>query len=364
MLDLAKAHLNNDNDTLAIQYALQAKKAGKRIADYSLVTKSENLYAIASFYTGNCMTTINILEAELQTENPVNLCSSVGHLGLAYLDAGHMDKAELLYGAYKDTPHPAILTLGYKLAEAKKDYKKATTIRENLLHLSDSIFGQALTENFDRAFKDRQKYDDDIRLTKERHARILRKVLILIAVSVLSIICFFAFRTYRKQKKQIKRNIEIADNLKEILTLKESEMTKAKESINSLMNERFSEIDNWCQRCYESKAANNSEEKLSNLVESFIDDMSSRDEGVARLYEIANKNYNNVMERLHQALPGMKKADYLLFLYTLLGFSTSAIALFLREDKIDSVYNRKARLKRKLKTLDTDASSEFIGILS
>ena len=52
-------------------------------------------------------------------------------------------------------------------------------------------------------------------------------------------------------------------------------------------------------------------------------------------------------------MPNLKEADYLLFLYTTLGFSITAIALFLNEEKVDAVYNRKARLKNKIRNLGT-----------
>ena len=67
----------------------------------------------------------------------------------------------------------------------------------------------------------------------------------------------------------------------------------------------------------------------------------------------ANEHNSNIITSFKADLPNLKEADYLLFLYTTLGFSITAIALFLNEEKGDAVYNRKARLKNKIRNLGT-----------
>ena len=60
----------------------------------------------------------------------------------------------------------------------------------------------------------------------------------------------------------------------------------------------------------------------------------------------------------------MKEADYRLFLFSLLGFSIPAIAVFLKEKKITAVYDRKRRLKDKIKTLDPIKSNRYLAFLN
>ena len=70
------------------------------------------------------------------------------------------------------------------------------------------------------------------------------------------------------------------------------------------------------------------------------------------------------MSAFRADLPSLKPADYQLFLFSILGFSTSAISVFLKEEKLDAVYNRKSRLKAKIKKLDSeDVRSKYLSYL-
>lgn len=85
------------------------------------------------------------------------------------------------------------------------------------------------------------------------------------------------------------------------------------------------------------------------MVEQFSTDKNK----ITELENIIDSNKSNLISDFKKDLPDLKMADYLLFLYSVLGFSTNAIALFLKEDKIDAVYNRKARLKQKIRKLES-----------
>ena len=151
--------------------------------------------------------------------------------------------------------------------------------------------------------------------------------------------------------------------MQEILQLKESEFTDAQHSIRELLSSRYQVIDNLCRTYYENKAIGLVKKKISNEIEKLIEDFSSNKQKISELEKFVNKNYTNIIISFKADFPNLKEADYLLFLYTSLGFSISAIALFLKEDKLDAVYNRKARLKTKIRKLNPEQADNYLKIL-
>ncbi len=69
------------------------------------------------------------------------------------------------------------------------------------------------------------------------------------------------------------------------------------------------------------------------------------------------------MSKFNADFPNLMENDYLLFLYSIYGFSTSAIALFLGLDNVTGVYDRRKRLKNKIKASDSGNRQIYLAIL-
>ena len=59
------------------------------------------------------------------------------------------------------------------------------------------------------------------------------------------------------------------------------------------------------------------------------------------------------MKRFKAALPTVKEEDYLLYMFTVAGFSSTTISTLLEKDK-PYVYNRLYRLKERLKNIESE----------
>ncbi|MBR6639013.1 MAG: hypothetical protein IKL35_01480, partial [Muribaculaceae bacterium] len=143
-----------------------------------------------------------------------------------------------------------------------------------------------------------------------------------------------------------------AQNLREILQTNASE---TQHIIDNLLATRFEVIDNLCKTLYENKSTGlDNKKRIYSEVEKLIEQFSTNKQKITELENFANKHHSNIITSFKTDLPNLKEADNLLFLYTTLGFSITAIALFLNEEKMDAVYNRKARLKNKIRKLGDD----------
>jgi hypothetical protein len=68
------------------------------------------------------------------------------------------------------------------------------------------------------------------------------------------------------------------------------------------------------------------------------------------------------MTRLRAAFPKWKEEDFLLYLFTASGFSSTTISTLLEKDK-PYVYNRVYRLKERIKSADTTDKELFLSCL-
>lgn len=149
--------------------------------------------------------------------------------------------------------------------------------------------------------------------------------------------------------------------MQDIIQLKQTKFSEAQESIKKLLSTRFEVIDDLCKTIYETKITESTKRKISSEVEKFIYQFSSDKQKIVELEMFANKIHSNIISSFKADLPNLKESDYLLFLYTILGFSNTAIALFLNEDKLEAVYNRKARLKTKIRKLEQNKCNFYLS---
>ena len=284
-------------------------------------------------------------------------------LGISYIELGEVAKAEKVLKNIEDSYVSDDLSLGYEIAKRRGDLETALKTLSHLYNNLDSVFAQSMNLNFSQTLTEFHKTEQEIKqneLNKEKQLR-NRIIFVCFLIVIISVIFFIRYR--QRNKYKLEKNILIAQNMQEILQLKESEFTDAQHSIRELLSSRYQVIDNLCRTYYENKAIGLVKKKISNEIEKLIEDFSSNKQKISELEKFVNKNYTNIIISFKADFPNLKEADYLLFLYTSLGFSISAIALFLKEDKLDAVYNRKARLKTKIRKLNPEQADNYLKIL-
>jgi hypothetical protein len=211
----------------------------------------------------------------------------------------------------------------------------------------DSSVRLMLTQPILTAQRDLYRAELELNKLKQQHQL---HTSILIGGIIIIVFVLLVYRWNKKYKQKLAKNITIAQNLREIMQTKASE---TQHIINNLLASRFDVIDGLCKTIYESRGTGLDKKKISAEIEKLIKQFSSDSQKIAELETFANEHYSNIITSFKTDLPNLKEADYLLFLYTTLGFSITAIALFLNEEKVDAVYNRKARLKNKIRNLGT-----------
>ena len=108
-------------------------------------------------------------------------------------------------------------------------------------------------------------------------------------------------------------------------------------------------LDRLCEQYYIYEGTENLQPKILREVTSIVGGLRSDEKVRAELERSVNASCEDVMKRLRAAFPKWKEEDYLLYLFTVAGFSSTTISTLLSQDK-PYVYNRLYRLKERIRT--------------
>ncbi len=362
ILSQSRANLNNHNYSKAISYAEMAKDSAMVCGNTDVSIEADQLMAHAFYGLGKYGNVVGLLEP-LYKKQKID-AASVNLLATAYLETNDMEKADGVINKCNYDNSPSSIMLRYKLAYKMGNYKEACDLQEKLVKKSDDILGNSLNQRFNQLLSDLYGYEHRVSELKVRETKVKQFIVIIVLGCIIAFLAIISALTYRKQRRRAEKNIAVAQNLRDILCLRNNQFSEAQKNIRNLLETRFKEVDSLCRKVYEHKNTKSLRTKISTEIDRLISDMSSNDARIMELETFVNSNYSDVMSKFRCDLPNLKRADYLLFLYSILGFSIGAIALFLNEEKLEAVYNRKARLKHKIKSLNSENARLYLDALA
>lgn len=196
-----------------------------------------------------------------------------------------------------------------------------------------------------------------------KDSRTILWLFIVLIIFIVGISVYAGYSYHKSSKDKIERNLALAQSLQEMLDKKESEFDRAHGLLIEKLQSEFAVVDNLCRMVYESENQAAARMRVSKAVSKLIDELSEDKKKIEELEKSVNLVCNDVMVSFRTDFPNLKEADYNLFLYSILGFSPSAITLFLKEEKLTKVYERKRRLKDKVKKLESPNREKYMDFL-
>lgn len=197
--------------------------------------------------------------------------------------------------------------------------------------------------------------------TRAAHSRMIRRLTIALEAIYLSGAVAFGIILYRRKLRRDEYYFQIGQNIREITELRQRDNEATYSLLRELLTKEYRLMDEKCREYYE-KSSPQTRKNVSDEAVELVDRLSSAEQ-VAELEETVNRYQSDVMARFRRDLPDLKSDDYKLFLYSILGFSSTAIAVFLKAGKIESVYNRKRRLKAKIRQLPETSAGKYLSYL-
>ncbi len=171
----------------------------------------------------------------------------------------------------------------------------------------------------------------------------------------------------RKQEEIEKlRKQEEIEKLEKLNTEKPSEedITTPLNVIESLMSSKYQLLDELCFIVTETPDTRIARRRIADVVTKLIDELSIGSRRLIKLEKEVDTIYDNLYSDFCNDVPNLRETDYRIFLFSVLGLSNSVIALFIKEEKIGTIYNRRRRIKELIKKLPEDKQERYLHFLA
>lgn len=158
------------------------------------------------------------------------------------------------------------------------------------------------------------------------------------------------------------RKVQLEKQLLEEREENERILSIAEDLKARLKDKSMDTLDRLCEQYYIYEGTENLQPKILKEVRSIVEGLRNDPSVQRSLEQSLNSRYDGVMTKLRQAFPTWKEEDYLLFMFTAEGFSSTTISTLLEKDK-PYVYNRVYRIKERIKQSDTTHRSALLAVL-
>ena len=358
LLELMRIQQNNRkyDDCIATGYLLL--DSALVYNDKILETDTKGLLAHANFGLGNYKKAVDYFEEIRDSEYFRD--NSKCLLGISYLNINENKKAENLLKTITPTDNefnPFFLKY-YKYCGK---YEQAFFYLDREYNLLAKELSKIEKQNFANKideFRKIQKAELNTRLDRER----IVNTLLIIGIILLFIVLITTFiYFYRKSRIRIEENVAIADSIEDVFNLNKSDINQ-NEEFKKIFMSRVSVINQLGKNLCE-KDDNYVKTKISNEVIEIISSFSIGGDAFKELETYINTNCDSILTKFKVSFPKIKDIDYAIFTYSIIGFNTSAMALFLSDGKTDFIYNRRYRLKTKIRNSNMPDAEVYLKLL-
>lgn len=298
------------------------------------------------------------------------------NIGASYFGTGDIDSAKF----YKDMLMPIDTTqkwLSYQWNKHIGNYKEALNALECENANNNKILHEVINQNVTEAVSNYRNYEILAREKDLIHTKRTKNTYIIVFATIALLITIIMTQRSRSQKKEIENNMLLASNLRNMLQIKEREAREIQDAmnntmehhkaeneamqdaINNLFEQRFTTIDRLSSAYYEYQGTVNEKHKIYTDVMELVSGLGSDQKTLKELESFVNTYRDNLMSHFRETFPEIKESDYILYLYSVAGFSARAISIFINE-KLEVVYNRKSRLKQKINRSTSAEKDKFI----
>lgn len=357
-LNLGRIYNNSANYDICIPIFNQIIDSAYTTNDHALLIEAMRLASISHLAKKNYAEVRRLLTSIMSIDSLQLTANDIRNLGEAYIGLGQLDSAIACIDQLNDLD-PSEQWLTYKINKIKGNYLTALSALEHEYNVQDSLFLNITQQKISTAATAHRKSEKRMIENELANEQQLKHLLIALFVTIAIFSAIIYRQRIKNYKNEIEKNVYIAHNLKSTLELRESENSKMQQAINTLFEQKYETINNLCDIYFQSDAYPNKQNKVYLQIKSIIDNLGSDPKTILKLEEYANRYLNNIIIKFRNDYPNIKEADILLFLYSAIGFSSRAISSFLNEN-IDVIYNRKSRLKARIKASSATEKDTFL----
>ncbi|MDE6417379.1 MAG: hypothetical protein K2K68_10200 [Duncaniella sp.] len=361
MLDLAKALSNDGKIDESLHLISIIEDSAKLHSDEYLYYGAKQLLATNMIVLGKNEEAFQILKDSRLF--PFFEKHDSFLLGYTLIETNRLKETEDFLKSFIDDKELNNIGLKYLYEAKRKNYELAFEVCENALNLTNKEIKRAVNHALTTSLNEYFNLKDE-QIASELDSARLKNRLLFISVFLIAIILVgLSILVYNRQKKKIEEKVIFAEQLKEDLDRISNQSISSGAIIQKLLISKYKLLEELSTIVMQTRDSRTARRKIADTVTGLINDFTI---GTGRIEEIVNeinKTHDNLLEDFKADLPDIKDADYKLYLFSVIGFSNAVISLFLNEEKIEAVYNRRRRLKDKIKKLDEEKQLRYLKFL-
>lgn len=269
----------------------------------------------------------------------------------SYVREGLIDSATKLMPKIQDYISNQAIYAKYEYFNATKDYKQALLN----LQISDSLSGSRINwleeQNFNGILSKLIEEEDKTHKSEVKTERMWWALLIIVITIVLITITTLIIFIYRKRQNQLTTRLA---SMKEIATDYNRICEELKKAQNKVLKTRYELADSFFSSRYSEGDDEKARKKSLITLTEKLNAIGNDSETQIQMESWVNENGNDIITNFRQLPLSLKEVDYKVFLYSVLGFSHNTMATLIAAPDVISVYNRRKRMRNKLKALKND----------
>ena len=283
---------------------------------------------------------------------------AAGYVGLGQLDsAKHIN--ESLYGRVAECSN----LLQYIIYKSENNTQRAL---EAMLEINAENFQKFYKRNTNDLSIGEVEYYNSLQALKSERIRSAKILMWAFAVGLLLCvgIIVMLFVCHRNRlMRQREQYMLIAEELKQSNSIIEANKRNSRDAIYALLKKHYSILDECCKGYIDDSQESDNSKRIYETVSQLIKSFSKDNEGFREAEQIAMKYYSKMIADIKNVIPSISVKEYQLFIFSSLGFSSTAIALFMGESKISNIYNHRRHLKDKINQLEPALAEQYLKIL-
>lgn len=161
-------------------------------------------------------------------------------------------------------------------------------------------------------------------------------------------------------KQQLDQKESIASLTSEMNSIIDKKHAEDQKIINDIFRRQFSTIDRLAAIRYEAADEKTLSKNYAREAARMVRELEPNSSEMARLKQYIDSTRGNLITRFEEAFPDLSGYYYPLFLYTAIGLSPRAMSV-LFDLPVETIYNRKSRLKNIISAADTPDRADFLA---
>jgi tetratricopeptide (TPR) repeat protein len=222
----------------------------------------------------------------------------------------------------------------------------------------DSFIRKMMTRSVDSSVEEYHLQNASLLRSELKASRILWITSAGVSLFILLFICIFTYRISKKRKKERNALITEAEALTNSLKIQTEQNYLLTQSIKELLSSKLIIVERLCESYDENDGKRTAKE-----IKAFIKDVFLNKNTIENIVKTINRHTDNLIKKFYLCYPKLKEDEYRLYIFSVAGLSASALSLIFDESK-EVIYNRKSRLKAKIKNSGLSECEIFLSYLN